>query len=147
MVEESLEDFKEDFPLLIEAGFVAVKQLDEVSATRIFHASDVLSPGHPASKLGVGYIHMNKLELKEASKVFEEILAEHPDHNLAEMFLGICCLLNKAKRKQGEKIIKEVMGKTDDPTVVNLGQVSLDWASSELKKSEKPPFFPTEQKK
>jgi len=40
----TISDLREDFRLLIEAGFVAVKQLDETSATRIFHQQRQLTP-------------------------------------------------------------------------------------------------------
>ena len=91
-----LADFKEDFSLLIEAGFVAVKQLDEVSASRIFQAAALLNPEHSAPKIGIGYIALNKLEVKQATKIFEEITARDKDNLLAQTFLGICFLTHKA---------------------------------------------------
>jgi hypothetical protein len=138
--EDKLKQFKEDFSLLIEAGFVAVKQLDEISATRIFNAAQAISPKSAAPKLGIGYIHLNKLEVKEATKIFEGIIKDEPENYLAHTFLGICYLLNKSKRKKGEKIIHEAMAKTNDPTIKDLGTISLEWAEKDLKK-EKAPFF------
>ncbi len=137
-------EFKEDYSLLIEAGFIAVKQLDETSASRIFHAAQAMNPEATAPQLGLGYIALNKLELKEATKVFEEILKKEPENYLAQTFLGICCLLNKSKRKKGEKLIQEVMEKATDPTVVSLGKISLEWAEKDLRK-EKAPFFAAPQ--
>jgi hypothetical protein len=69
-----LQEFKEDFSLLIEAGFVAVKQLDETSATRIFHAAQAISPNSTAPQIGIGYIALNKLDIKEATKIFDEVV-------------------------------------------------------------------------
>lgn len=140
MGKEKLEDFKEDFRLLIEAGFIAVKQLDETSATRIFKAAQVMSPGSTAPQIGLGYIALNKLELKEATKIFEEVIAREADNHLAQTFLGICFLLNKPKRKKGEKLIQDAMSKTTDPTIKNLGKISLEWAKKDLEKKEAP-FF------
>lgn len=140
MEKEKLQDFKEDFALLIEAGFVAVKQLDETSATRIFNAAQVMSPDSTAPQIGLGYIALNKLELKEATKIFEEVIKKEPDNHLAQTFLGICFLLNKPKRKKGEKMIQEAMEKATDPTIKNLGKISLEWAEKDLAK-EKAPFF------
>jgi len=140
MDEGKIAEFKEDFSLLIEAGFVAVKQLDETSATRIFHAAQAISPASTAPQLGLGYIALNKLELKEATKIFEEIVGKEPENHLAQAFLGICFLLTKPKRKKGEKLIKEVLAKANDPTIKNLAQISLEWAEKDLKK-EKAPFF------
>ena len=73
MDEFKLAEFKEDFALFIEAGFIAVKQLDETSASRLFDAAQVLSPDHSAPKIGLGYIALNKLEVKQATKIFEEV--------------------------------------------------------------------------
>jgi Flp pilus assembly protein TadD len=135
-----LNEFKEDFALLIEAGFIAVKQLDETSASRIFHAAQAMSPKSTAPQLGLGYIALNKLELKEATRLFEDVLKLEPDNHLAQTFLGIVCLLQKPKRKKGEKLIKEAMDKATDPTIKSLGQISLEWADKDLTK-EKAPFF------
>ncbi|MFA6914789.1 MAG: SctF chaperone SctG [Parachlamydiales bacterium] len=124
---------KEDFGLLIEAGFIAVKQLDETSASRIFHAAQVISPQSVAPQIGLGYIALNKLEIKEATKIFESVIKQEPDNNLAQVFLGICFLLTKPKRSKGEEIISEVLSKTTDPTIINLAKISLEWAEKDLK--------------
>lgn len=138
--DETMGAFKEDFSLLIEAGFVAVKQLDETSARRIFQAAQVLSHTSTAPQIGLGYISLNKLELKEATKIFEEVLAKEPENYLAQTFLGICFILTKPKRKKGEKLILEAIEKSNSPTIKSLGTVSLEWAEKDLKKKEAP-FF------
>lgn len=140
MDREKIDQFKEDFSLLIESGFIAVKQLDETSATRIFQAAQALSPEGVAPQIGLGYIALNKLEVKKATKIFEAIVEKEPNNFLAVTFLGICYLLTKPKRKKGEKLIQDVIGKATDPTIINLGKISLDWAEKDLKK-EKSPFF------
>ena len=143
MEEEKLSDFKDDFQMLIEAAFIAVKQLDEVSATRMFHAAHVLNTKSTAPYIGLGFIALNKLEIKQAVKIFEEVLLQEPENYLAQTFLGICFLLNKPKRKKGEQLIKEAMEKTDDSTVKDLGAISLEWAEKDLQKlkKDKAPFF------
>lgn len=137
---DDMESLKEDFPLLIEAGFIAVKQLDEISATRIFNAAQMISPKSTAPQIGLGYIALNKLEVKKATGIFEKVVAQEPTNYLAQTFLGICFLLNKPKRKKGEKLIQDAMSKSDDPTIKNLGTVSLQWAEKDLNKM-KNPFF------
>lgn len=141
-----LSDFIDDFALLIESGFVAVKQLDEMSATRIFQAAQAISPKNTAPRVGLGYIALNKLEIKKATQIFEEVVKEEPDNALAQTFLGMCFLLTKAKRKKGERLIQEAMEKTDDPTIENLGKVALKWAEKDLSKKSKAPFFAEEEK-
>ena len=140
MTSTLMQEFKNDFALLIEAGFIAVKQLDESSATRLFNAAQTLNPQSTAPKIGLGYIALNKLEMRTATQAFEEVVKIEPDNMLAQTFLGMCFLLNKAKRKQGEKLIQEAMVKTDDPTVKNLGAIALEWSEKDLQKS-KSPFF------
>ena len=140
MSKEKLDDFLDDFPLLIEAGFIAVKQLDEISSTRIFHAAQVLNPMSSAPQIGLGYIALNKLEVKEATRIFSDVTKKEPDNHLAQTFLGMCYLLTKPKRAKGEELIKNSMEKSNDPTIKNLGSIALEWAKKDLKKM-KSPFF------
>lgn len=142
--EDKLAEFKEDFALFIEAGFIAVKQLDESSAARMFSAAQVLNPNHAAPKIGMGYIALNKLEVKKATEIFEEVTAAEPTNWIAQTFLGICFLLTKPKRKKGEKLIREAMEKTTYPSVKHLGEISLQWAEKDLYKS-KSPFFASKE--
>lgn len=137
---EVLEDFVEDFGLLIEAGFIAVKQLDETSAQRIFQAAQTISPRSTAPRIGLGYIALNKLEIKEATRIFREVTEKEPDNHLAQVFLGMCYLLTKPKRRKGEKLIADIKDKTKDPTIRNLAEIALEWSDKDLKK-EKAPFF------
>lgn len=123
--EGKMVDYLDDFSLLIEAGFVAVKQLDEISATRIFQAAQAISPANTAPQIGLGFIALNKLEIKEATRIFETVVKTEPDNYLAQTFLGMCFLLTKGKRPKGESLIKDAMEKTTDPTVKNLGMISL----------------------
>lgn len=145
MAKENVDEFLDDFALLIEAGFVAVKQLDEVSATRIFNAAQVMNPMSTAPQIGLGYIALNKLEIKKATKIFESVTQKETENHLARVFLGMCFLLTKPKREQGEKIIKDAMEKTEDPTIKNLGELSLEWAEKDLKKIKSPFFTETEK--
>lgn len=134
MTEESLlVDFKDDFALFIEAGFIAVKQLDEIAARRLFKTAELLNPDNLASRLGLGYIELNKLQVAEATKIFESIIKKDPDHHLALALLGICYLLTKNKHKKGEKLIQEAKTKSDDPTIRNLAEVCIEWANTDLK--------------
>ena len=140
-----IEECRDDFALLIEAGFVAVKQLDEVSARRLFQAAQILHPDSSAPRIGIGYIALNKLEMKEATKIFEEINAKEPENHLAATFLGICYVLSKPKRKKGEQMLDTISKASDDPTIKHLCELSLVWAEKDLSKKDlgksKAPFF------
>ena len=140
MTEDKLDPYKDDFGLFIEAGFVAAKQLDEKSSIALFEAANLLDENSPAPMVGVGYVHLNKLELKKAEKYFKDALKVDPDHHLAKALLGIAYLLNEERRPIGEKLLQEAMEKTDDPTIIKLVETSMMWAEKDLKK-KKSPFF------
>ena len=146
MERTKLSDFREDFSLLIEAGFIAVKQFDEAASTRIFRAAQVLNPESTAPKIGLGYIAFNKLDVKEATRIFEEVVQKEPENNLAQVFLGMSYLLNKAKRQEGEELIKSIVSKTQEATLQHLGSLALEWSDKELKKT-KGPFFQADELK
>lgn len=121
------EELKNDFPLLVEAGFVAVNQRDEDSAKKLFRAAQLIEPESTAPKIGFGFIALNKLELDTAQKEFSEVLKKDATHQLARAFLGITLCFNPKTRAEGKKLIEEAMSNTDDPHVKNLGSISLEW--------------------
>lgn len=131
---ELVNELKGDFPLLIEAGFVAVNQNDEASALRLFHAAQVLEPMSTAPKIGFGFIALNKLELEEAEKHFQGVLKSDSEHHLAQAFLGITLAFNEKTRSKGRELLEDAMEKSDDPHVKNLGEVSLGWINKDFKK-------------
>lgn len=132
-----LKEFDEDFALFVESGFVAVNQRDEVNSTRLFTAAKALRPDSPAPYVGLGYIALNKLEVKTAEELFEIALEKDPEHHLAKAFLGIAYLLIDEKRAEGEKMIQEASEASDDPTIANLANISLEWSDKDLKKKDK----------
>jgi len=141
MDEESMIDFfTEDFSLFVEAGFIAVKQLDEIAARRLFKAAEILNPDNPASELGLGYIALNKLRVSEAASIFEAILKKDPEHYLAQALLGVSYLLTQDKKKRGEELIVGARAKSDDPTIKNLAGVCLEWLKKDLRTKHLPPL-------
>ena len=143
MAEKSLlDEFKEDFSLFIEAGFIAIKQLDEIAARRLFKTAELIYPDNLASQLGLGYVALSKLQVAEATKIFENIQKLDPNHHLAQALLGICYLLTKNKRKKGEQLIEDAKAKSDDPTIHNLAEVCIEWSNKDLKTKALSPFSP-----
>lgn len=137
---EMFDSFQGDYRLLIEAGFVAVQQLDEKSGRKLFNAAKVLRPEDVVPDIGLGYIHLNKLERKPALDIFSDVIARDPEHDLAKVLYGVTLMLASETRDNGKKVVKDVMNKTKDPTVKNFGKVSLEWCAKDLKDS-KAPFF------
>lgn len=138
--ENVLDFFTEDFSLFIEAGFVAIKQLDEIASRRLFKAAEILNPNNPAPQLGLGYIALNKLRVSEAVSIFESIMKKDPEHHLAKALLGVAYLLTQDKKKKGEQLILEASEKSDDPTIKNLAEVCLVWLKKDLGTKNLPPL-------
>ena len=133
-----LQKFKQDYILLVEAGFIAVNQTDEDSAVKLFKAAALLDPSNLLPKIGMGYIHLVKLELKQAVKVFEEVLAIDPQNDTAKTFLGISLSLNPAEGAKGEKVLEESAKNSKDPMVKNLAVTALDFVEKFVKKAPSP---------
>jgi len=139
-VAKFLEPMDDDLSLMIEAGFVAIKQLDEVSARRLFAAAKTLRPESSAPEVGVGYIHLNKLEHKEATKIFQEVVDKEEDNELALSFLGMALMLNKERATEGVDLINRTLAATQDDEIKHLCESALKWYDHDLKE-EKAPFF------
>jgi tetratricopeptide (TPR) repeat protein len=142
-----LDNYKDHFLLMGEAGFIAINQGDEDAAIKLFKASELLNPSSILPKIGFGYMHLCKLELKQAAKTFEEILATDPDNEMARTFLGLSLSLNPTECARGEKVLIESLSVAKDPLVKGLAKSSLEFVEKFVKKSPSPAQGPTHTKK
>jgi len=133
-----LQKFKDHFILFAEAGFIAINQADEDSAIKLFKASELLDSQNLLPKIGMGYMHLCKLELKQAAKTFEGILSKDPNNEMAKTFLGLSLALNPAELSKGEKVLEESAQKSQDPMIKNLAKNALDFVEKFVKKSPSP---------
>ena len=101
-----IEEFRKDYIVMVEAGFIAVNQSDEDAAVKLFKAAQLLSPTNLLPQIGMGYIHLCKLELKQAAKIFQEVLDKDPHHEMAKTFLGLSMSLNPTEVAKGEKVLE-----------------------------------------
>ncbi len=129
---------KDQFLLLAEAGFIAINQSDEDAAIKLFKASELLDPLNVLPKIGMGYMHLCKLELKQAAKYFEDILANDPHNEMARAFLGLSLSLNPAELVNGEKVLEEASQKAKDPMIKNLAASALEFVEKFVKKAPSP---------
>jgi hypothetical protein len=139
--------FKDHFLLLCEAGFIAVNQADEDAAVKLFKASSLLNPANTLPKVGMGYMHMMKLELKQACKLFDEVLAVEPDNEMAYAFLGISYALTSSELNKGEKILEETAHKSSDPMIKKLANTAIDFVERFIKKAPTPLQAPLKPKR
>ncbi len=137
MSQDAIKNYKEDFFLLLEAGFIAVNAADEDSAVKLFKAAEVLTPESTFPKVGFGYMHLCKLELKQATANFREVLAKEPDNEMAKTFLGICMTLIPNELAAGERSLSE-LAKSSDSGIKKLANMAIEFAEKFVKKAPSP---------
>jgi len=133
----TLQEFREDLPLLVEGGLVAIKQGDEENAKKLFNAVGVVDPQNMARKMGYGLISLHKMDIKTAQKSFQEILQVEQTNWRAQAFLAFSHILSvlqdgsaeeKYKALQtGAELAQEVLDKSDAASTRQLAQSLLDW--------------------
>jgi len=133
-----LAKYKEHFIVMVEAGFIAVNQADEDSAMKLFKAATLLDPKNLLPRVGMGYLHLCKLELKQSCKIFNEILEEDPSNEMAKTFLGLSMSLNPAEVVKGEKMLEETASDSKDPMVKTLATSAIEFVEKFVKKTPTP---------
>jgi Flp pilus assembly protein TadD len=133
-MDRNLEKAKEDFILMAEAGFIAINQADEDAALKLFRAAQLLKPDNSLPKIGMGYLHFLKLELKQASKLFQEVIALEPHNDMAKAFLGLSTALTPNEATKGEKILEEAKH-SKDPNIKKMAASAIDFVEKFVKKA------------
>lgn len=131
----NLKQFKDHFVLLLEAGFIAVNQADEDSAIKLFKASELLNPQSTLPKIGLGYLYLHKLDLKQSCKMFNEVLTIEPHNEMAKTFLGLAMTFTVDKVSEGEKILSETATESSDKEMKTLAETALDFVEKFIKKT------------
>jgi len=133
----SLDDYKKDFLLFVEAGYIAINQLDEDSAIKLFKAAEILDKENPLIKIGFGYLYLHKLELKKSIEAFESVLKKDPKNEMAKAFLGIALSMTPNDMAKGEKILEETL-KSSDKGLKKLAGIAIDFIERFVKKEPSP---------
>jgi Tfp pilus assembly protein PilF len=140
-----IESYKKDFFLLLEAGFIAINMQDEDSAKKLFDACQTLDPHHAFPKIGMGYMHLCKLELAKANLFLNEALKIDPENQLAKSLLAVCMTMNPTQQQDGEKQLAE-LSKSSDADIKKLADVASDFSKKIYAKASSP-ANPTNNKK
>ncbi|MCF7851942.1 MAG: hypothetical protein K9M07_01730 [Simkaniaceae bacterium] len=127
------EQYKNEFILFLEAGFIAVNHADETSALKLFEASHLLKPESVLNVVGLGYLHMCKLELTKAEAHFKKVLDIDPSNEMAKTMLGITMSMSPSKGAQGEQILEELTHSSTSE-VKKLSKDALDFVEQFVKK-------------
>lgn len=130
--------YKDSYIHFVEAGFIAVNQADEDAATKLFKAAELLKPDNMLPQIGKGYLHLCKLELKQAIKYFQDVLQKEPENEMAKTFLGLSLALSPTEMTKGEKYLEEEASKGHDPMIKKLAVTALDFVEKFVKKAPTP---------
>jgi len=128
-------NYDQDFGILVEAGFIAVKQGDEDSAVKLFNAAQVLRPQHNAPRIGFGYIALNKLEIPRAIEIFQGVVNNEATNYLARTFLGLCLMIEKTDLQRGYQLVQEVLNQCKDESVLQFARETLRWKAQYFEKA------------
>ena len=129
--------YQEDWLLFTESGFIAVNQADEDAARKLFTAGAMLNPENTLPQVGMGYLYLHKLELKQAVKIFEDVLAKEPTNEMAKAFLGLCMGLMPNMIDKGEKLLEQTT-RSKDPMIKKLAEMSIEFVEKFVKKTPGP---------
>ena len=126
MNEPIIEKCREDFTLLLEAGFIAVNQADEQCAINLFQASSMLYEENSAPHVGFGYVDLHKLELQSAIKHFSKAIELEPDNKMAKAILGFCHIMTEQDEgmKIGSEMLDNIAASSENPAIQELTQSS-----------------------
>lgn len=130
-------DYKEDFILLLEAGFIAVNQADEDSALKLFRAAALLDPKNSLTKIGLGYLYLHQLALKQACQYFEEVLNEEPNNQMAKAFLGLSLSLAPNSMEKGERLLEQTAN-ANHPGIKKMSETAIAFVDKFVKKTPPP---------
>lgn len=135
---EDLSKYHEDYFLFLEAAFVSINQADEDSAVKLLKTCETLQPDNPLIKIGFGYLHLHKLELKQACSYFEEVLAANPNQEMAKVFLGIALSLTPDQTAKGEKLLTTSIMESHDAQIKKVANTTLDFVDQFVKTNSGP---------
>ncbi|MDE3048210.1 MAG: hypothetical protein KGI83_07705, partial [Verrucomicrobiota bacterium] len=88
-------------------------------------------------KIGFGYLHLHKLELKQAVKCFDEVLEIDPHNEMAKAFKGLSLSMMPNSVDKGEKMLEQTL-KSKDPAIKKLAHSAIDFVERFIKKNAGP---------
>lgn len=132
-----MQEYGDDFLLFVEAGFIAVNQADEDAALKLFKTAELLRPENTFPHIGLGYLHLHKLELKQSVEYFGRVLEKEPTNEMAKAFLGIATSMIPNQTTEGEKLLEHSL-KSKDPSIKRLAGTAIDFVERFIKKPPGP---------
>ncbi|MBN4067003.1 hypothetical protein JYU14_02860 [Simkania negevensis] len=141
--------YDEDFKLFVETGYIAVNQGDEEAALHLFAAADALRSNSFESRMGYAFIAVQKMELARAMKIYNTLLEEDANNNMAKAFLGLTLFLSVfihkkldndlsksgvlpvEMEKRAFELLNEALKNDEDEAAKGLARSTLEWFEQE----------------
>ncbi len=136
VVEALVKDYRDDAILLIELGFIAIKQSDEMNALRLFSAAQLLNLKSVAPLIGMGYIAIHKTDTKGAREIFQKVLKIEPENELANVFLQMCSLIDNTNVKTAHKNLVKLNENSVDETTKTFCTSLIKWCEKDPVKKQ-----------
>lgn len=130
---KTLDDFKEDALLLLEAGFIAINQADFDSANMLFKAAEILDANVAMCEIGKGYACLHQLKISEAKKWFKKILDRDPNHQMAKTFWGWTEMMDPNHMNEGRKTCENILKETHDSDIKQFASSAIKFAEEQSK--------------
>ncbi|MDJ0651639.1 MAG: hypothetical protein QNJ27_01310 [Simkaniaceae bacterium] len=131
--------YEEDFFLFLEGGFIAINRADETAASRLFEACNLLRPDNTLITVGLGYLHLHKLELKSAIECFRTVITKEPDNTMAQTLLGIALSLTPDQVTEGKQVLEQAAKNSPNDDVKKVANTTLDFVDEFVKKTATSP--------
>ena len=132
-----LEKYQKDYAFMVEAGFIAINQMDEVSALKLFKAAETLQPKNQLSQIGYGMIYLHKMETEKAIACFQKALKNDPTNEMAKTFMGLAYSLSSKQREKSNELLKETSA-SEDPLIKKLASTAMEFVELHTKKTKTP---------
>ncbi len=135
---QTLKKFKEDFVLLLEAGFVSIMHEDEDSAVKFFKAAQLLDPENVMPKIGLAYMHLLKLELQPAIFQIKKALEKEPNHEFAKALYGVILTFSPDMGIEGVHLLHNLHEHSKDSEIRKLTKNTEEFYDKYLKAPPSP---------
>ncbi|MBU6149292.1 MAG: hypothetical protein KGQ54_03775 [Verrucomicrobia bacterium] len=135
---QTFKKHKDDFVLLLEAGFVSIMHQDEDSTIKLFKAAQLLDPENVMPKIGMAYMHLLKLDLRPAISYIKQALNKEPKNEFAQALYGVILTFSPDMGAEGAQLLHKTHEHTSDPDIRKLTKNAEDFYTKYIKTPPSP---------
>lgn len=127
----TLKELKKDAHWFVELAFIAINRKNETRAKEFLEVATLLDENYSLIDVAHASIHLHKMEFKPAKKLLDSVLAKHPKHPLASIFLAMCYTI-QGDRDKGKELFKNT-GQNASEEVKKMVQTSDNFINKSTK--------------